>query len=62
MGNIELKQAFANSNANVQGRQLSLEIISEDKVINDLYSYVASNMVGSADRLKIEKLFPDSNV
>ena len=62
MGNIELKEAFKNVNANAQGRTLALDLMSDEKLVNDLYSYVANTIVGSADKVKIDKLFPDSNV
>lgn len=61
MGNIELKQAFKNANANVNGKSLSLDLASDEKIVNELYQYVSTSIV-SADKVKIEKLFPDSNV
>jgi hypothetical protein len=60
MGNIELKEAFAN--ANQAGKPLHLDILSEEKIINDLFSYVHNTITGNSDKLNIDKLFPDSNV
>jgi hypothetical protein len=41
MGNKELKAAFQNQNGNRDGKQLSLDILSEEKLVNELYQYVA---------------------
>ncbi len=41
---------------------LSQEVLTEEKVIDQMYSNVVNKMIGGGDRLKLEKAFPDSNM
>lgn len=41
---------------------LTLDLMSEEQLVNEFYNYVANTIAGSADKVKIEKLFPENNV
>jgi hypothetical protein len=36
--------------------------MSEEQLVSEFYNYVANTIAGSADKVKIEKLFPETNV
>ena len=41
---------------------LTLDIMDEEQLVNEVYNYVENTIARSADRVKSEKLFPETNV
>ena len=64
MGNIELKEAFQSAREQIGGEPLGLaqDVLTEEKVIDQMYSDVVNKMLGGGDRLKLDLAFPDSNI
>ncbi len=64
MGNKELKQIF--ESAAVGGAEaipgLQQEVLQEEKIIDQMYSTVVNKMLGGGDKIKLDVVFPDSNV